>query len=91
MTGSIDRRGEKPGFEHIPVYPHDIGYVVHIDSPASKDAVESLFAEVKRTCPILNMLRNPQHIKASVEQTSSSHAADIRSVKDDGEPQSGTI
>jgi len=70
VVGSIDPRGGKPGFEHIPVYPHDIGYVVHIDSPASKDAIDSLFAEVERTCPILNLLRNPQHINASVKHTS---------------------
>ncbi|MGB6096533.1 MAG: OsmC family protein [Comamonas thiooxydans] len=72
VTGVIDPRGGKPGHEATPIWPHDIGYTVHIDSPASRAEIDALFEAVERTCPILNLLRNPQSIRAEVRHTGSS-------------------
>lgn len=72
VTGVIDPRGGKPGHEATPIWPHDIGYTVHIDSPASRAEIDALFEAVERTCPILNLLRNPQSIRAEVRHTDSS-------------------
>ena len=72
VTGVIDPRGGKPGHEATPIWPHDIGYTVHIDSPASRAEINALFEAVERTCPILNLLRNPQSIRAEVRHTDSS-------------------
>ncbi|EJL93795.1 putative redox protein, regulator of disulfide bond formation [Herbaspirillum sp. CF444] len=71
VTGKIDPRGGKPGYEDIPIYPHDIAYTVHLVSPASKESVQALFATVEKTCPILNLLKNPQTIRAEIRHTAS--------------------
>ena len=67
VTGLIDPRGGKPGHEKTPIWPHEIGYTVHIDSPASREEIDALFEAVERNCPILNLLRNPQTIRAEVK------------------------
>jgi len=67
VTGIIDPRGGKPGHEKTPIWPHEIGYTVHIDSPASREEIDALFEAVERNCPILNLLRNPQTIRAEVK------------------------
>lgn len=69
VSGRIDPRGGQPGFEHIPVPPHDIAYTVHLASPASKAEIDALFEAVERTCPILNLLRHPQTVRATVQHT----------------------
>lgn len=66
VSGRIDPRGGRPGFEDTPFWPHDIGYVVHLSSPASTEQVQALFAAVEATCPILNLLKNPQQIRAEL-------------------------
>ena len=68
----VGTRGGKPGHEATPIWPHDIGYTVHIDSPASRAEIVALFEAVERSCPILNLLRNPQSIRAEVRHTDSS-------------------
>ena len=70
-TGLIDPRGGKPGHESTPIWPHQIGYTVHIDSPASRAEIDALFEAVERNCPILNLLRNPQTIRAEVKLVNS--------------------
>jgi len=77
VSGVIDPRGGKPGHEQTPIWPHDIAYTVHIDSPASRADIDALFEAVERTCPILNLLRNPQQVRASVALTNSSAAAPL--------------
>jgi len=67
----IDPRGGKPGHEQTPIWPHQIGYTVHIDSPASREEIDALFEAVERNCPILNLLRNPQTIRAEVKLVNS--------------------
>lgn len=69
VTGQIDARAGHPGYEHVPVYPHDIGYTVHIASPASREQLDALFEAVERTCPILNLLKHPQTIRATLQHT----------------------
>ena len=71
VTGIIDPRGGKPGHEQTPIWPHEIGYTVHIDSPASREDIDALFEAVERNCPILNLLRNPQSIRAEVKLVNS--------------------
>ncbi|SOD21896.1 Uncharacterized OsmC-related protein [Variovorax sp. YR752] len=71
VTGVIDPRGGKPGHEKTPIWPHEIGYTVHIDSPASREDIDALFEAVERNCPILNLLRNPQTIRAEVKLVNS--------------------
>ena len=71
VSGIIDPRGGTPGHESTPIWPHQIGYTVHIDSPASRAQIDELFAAVEASCPILNLLRNPQAIRAEVKLVNS--------------------
>jgi len=67
LSGQIDARAGKPGYEHVPVYPHNLSYTVHLRSPASAAAVDTVRAAVERTCPILNLLRHPQPIAGTID------------------------
>lgn len=71
VRGEIDPRAGQPGFEHIPVYPHNIAYTVQIESPAAPEAIAALHAAVERVCPILNLLANPQQISGTVQHRAS--------------------
>ena len=55
------------GFEHMPVYPHNIRYTVHVTSSASDAELAELHQAVERVCPILNLLANPQEITGRIE------------------------
>ncbi|GCE30021.1 osmotically inducible protein OsmC [Dictyobacter alpinus] len=66
ITAQVDPRSGQPGYEDVPVYPHNISYTVHIDSPASKEDIAALYEAVERTCPILNLLINPQQINGTL-------------------------
>jgi uncharacterized OsmC-like protein len=67
VTGTIDARAGKPGHEHIPVYPHNIAYTVRVAAPVDHDRITILESAVERACPILNLLRKPQVIRADTE------------------------
>ena len=67
ITAKIDPRGGKPGYENIPVNPHDIQYKVTLESPADRATIDRLHAIVESACPILHLLKNPQHISGTVE------------------------
>jgi uncharacterized OsmC-like protein len=69
VTGQMDMRAGKPGYEHIPIYPHHIEYTVHIKSSASPETLADLHQTVERGCPIFNLLANPQIIKGTLVQT----------------------
>ena len=69
VTGQFDPRAGTPGNEHIPVYPHNIAYTVHIKSSASPEALADLHQTVERVCPIFNLLLQPQTIKGSLVHT----------------------
>jgi uncharacterized OsmC-like protein len=69
VNGQQDPRANTPGFEHIPVYPHNITYTVHITSSASDQELADLHAAVERVCPIFNLLVNPQQITGTITHT----------------------
>ena len=69
VSGQMDPRSGKAGFEHIPVYPHNINYTVTLTSPASADDIAALHEAVEKACPILNLLLNPQQITGTVVQS----------------------
>ena len=75
VSGRIDPRGGRAGHEDIPIWPHDIGYTIHLDSPASQAQVQALFEAVEKTCPILNLLRHPQQIRAELKHRRTDQAA----------------
>jgi len=79
VTGQLDPRANQPGFEHVPVYPHNIRYHVRIVSPASETELRELHAAVERSCPILNLLAQPQQIAGTVEHVSPEKAAETAS------------
>lgn len=61
-----DPRAGEPGFEQVPIYPHNITYTVHVSSPAAPERIRELHESVERTCPIYNLLLNPQSIAGRV-------------------------
>ncbi|MDR2564979.1 MAG: OsmC family protein [Bifidobacteriaceae bacterium] len=66
VRGEQDFRRGSPGFEDVPVEPHNIRFVVTVESPADQGVIDSLFAEVKAVCPILNLFQNPQTVVGEV-------------------------
>ena len=70
IAAQMDPRAGTPGFEDVPIYPHNITYTVHVASPASEKEIAELHASVERTCPILNLLVNPQQITGTIDHTS---------------------
>lgn len=68
VNAEIDYRAGQPGFEHVPVFPHNIRYTVRLDSPASAGEIDELHQAVERVCPVLNLLLNPQQITGTVIQ-----------------------
>lgn len=64
--GQLDLRSGTPGFEEIPVYPHEISYAVRIVSSASPEAVALVEAAVESSCPILNLLRRAVEIRGEL-------------------------
>src|SRR5215212_7294712 len=77
VSGQLDPRAGQPGYEHIPVYPHNINYTVHVTSPASEDEIAALHEAVERACPILNLLVNPQQISGRIALTNAEAAAAV--------------
>jgi len=69
VTGQFDPRAGTPGNEHIPVYPHNIAYTVHIKSSASPETLADLHQTVERVCPIFNLLLHPQTIQGNLVHT----------------------
>ncbi|MGL4960658.1 MAG: OsmC family protein [Inquilinus sp.] len=66
ITGIVDLRAGSPGFEAVPIYPHEIRYTVFIASSAAPTEIRALREAVERSCPILNLLRQPQAIAGEV-------------------------
>lgn len=69
VTGQLHPLGGHPGYEDIPVYPHNIQYKLHIASPDSEQTVTELYEAVERVCPILNLLAQPQLITGELVHT----------------------
>lgn len=78
VSATIDPRGGSEGNEGIPVFPHEIGYLVTLVSPASADEITRLQAAVEKFCPILNLLKRGNDIRGEVDHrqpVSKTHAA----------------
>lgn len=75
VEATLDPRAGSAGFETTPVYPQDITYVVRIESSASALQIEQLHAAVERSCPILNLLKNPQTVVGKIALARPSAAA----------------
>ena len=75
VTAEVDYRAGQPGFENVPVYPQNISYTVHLESPASAEKIAELHKAVERVCPILNLLQNPQAISGRVVQNGGTELA----------------
>ncbi|GGI43862.1 hypothetical protein GCM10008018_04240 [Paenibacillus marchantiophytorum] len=66
VTGEMHPFAGRPGYEEIPVYLHNIGYTLHLISPATKQEIEALHQAVELACPILNLLQHPQVVNGQV-------------------------
>lgn len=64
VTAVIDPRAGRPGHEQVPVAPQDIACKVHITSPAPEPDLQALYRAVEASCPILQLLRQPQAVRA---------------------------
>ncbi|GAA3407322.1 OsmC family protein [Paenibacillus hodogayensis] len=71
VTGEMHPLAGRPGYEHIPICPHNIEYTIHITSPESEETIAALHEAVEKACPILNLLSNPQTIRSQVQLTKS--------------------
>src|SRR5258708_23633677 len=80
VQANLDPRAGKPGFENVPIYPHNLTYTVTISSPASDEEIVTLHQLVECTCPILNLLINPQQINGKILNTAKAEESQIVSV-----------
>lgn len=62
VSGEQHPLAQQPGFEHIPVFPHNIRYTLDIVSSESPETIRALHDAVEAVCPIFNLLREPQTI-----------------------------
>lgn len=62
VTGEQHPLAQQPGFENIPIFPHNIRYTLNIVSPESAETIRALHEAVEAVCPIYNLLRQPQTI-----------------------------
>lgn len=69
VTGDQHPLAQQPGFEHVPVFPHNIRYTLDIVSPEPPDAIRALHQAVEAVCPIFNLLRLPQDIGGELRHT----------------------
>ncbi|MEW9702010.1 OsmC family protein [Paenibacillus sp. SI8] len=69
IGGDLHPLAGKPGYEDIPVYPHNISYQIHIVSNESQETIAALHEEIERVCPIYNLLKNPQNIQGDIVLT----------------------
>jgi uncharacterized OsmC-like protein len=66
VTAEQDPRAGQPGFENVPIYPHNIAYTAYVTSPASDEELQALYEAVEQACPILNLLKNPQTLTGTI-------------------------
>lgn len=69
VSGQQHPLAGRPGYEDIPIYPHQIEYKLYIESPESAETIAQLHEAVERVCPVLNLLANPQTIVGEVIHT----------------------
>lgn len=66
ITGETHPLAGKPGYEQVPIYPHNIRYKLYIQSAESQETIEALRDAVERVCPIMNLLKLPQQISGEI-------------------------
>jgi len=81
VSGEIDPRAGKPGFEHIPVYPQNLTYTLNIVSSASEETIRALHQAVENVCPILNLLRNPQTVRSEIRHVRPASAIEAQAAE----------
>jgi uncharacterized OsmC-like protein len=69
VTGEQHQFAQQPGFEHVPIFPHNIRYSLDIVSPEAPEAIRALHDAVEAACPIFNLLKNPQTITSELRHT----------------------
>ncbi|WP_027780017.1 OsmC family protein [Paraburkholderia caledonica] len=70
VTGEQHPLAQQPGFEHVPIFPHNIRYTLDIVSPEPADAIRALHEAVEAVCPIYNLLTQPQVIVGELRHAS---------------------
>jgi uncharacterized OsmC-like protein len=70
VTGHMHPLAGREGYEDVPVFLHDIGYTLRIESTASDEELARLHDAVEKACPILNLLLQPQQIEGKLERGS---------------------
>jgi uncharacterized OsmC-like protein len=69
VTGEQHPLAQQPGFEHIPIFPHNIRYTLDIVSPEPAETIRALHEAVEAVCPIFNLLKEPQSVEGELRHT----------------------
>jgi uncharacterized OsmC-like protein len=75
VTGEQHPLAQQPGFENVPIFPHNIRYTLNIASPESAETIHALHDAVEQVCPIFNLLKNPQTIVGELRHSDGVRAA----------------
>jgi len=63
VEGEMHPLAGRPGYEQVPIYPHNIRYKLLIESDETEETLQALYESIEKVCPIFNLLRQPQHIE----------------------------
>lgn len=63
VEGEMHPLAGRPGYEQVPIYPHNIQYKLIIESDESEETLQALHESIEQVCPIFNLLRQPQQIE----------------------------
>lgn len=69
VTAVFDPRAKTPGFEKIPLEPHDINYEIDIVSSATVEAVREVVGLVEQNCPLFNLIVSKQIIAGTLRHS----------------------
>ncbi|MBM7564956.1 OsmC family protein [Paenibacillus sacheonensis] len=66
VEGEMHPLAGRPGYEEIPVYPHNLRYKLVVESDEAEETLQALHEAIERVCPIFNLLRQPQSIEGQL-------------------------
>ena len=66
VTADIDLRAGHPDFEGVPAAPSNIQYTAHV--AADVENLDELNGNVRRNCPVMNLLEQKNTIRGAVER-----------------------
>lgn len=66
VEGEMHPLAGRPGYEDVPIYPHNIRYKLIIESDEPEEKLQAYHEAIEEVCPIFNLLRNPQHIQGQL-------------------------